>query len=132
MKSSVVQTLIFRERYRHRPYVVLSIVGGALALTLVQMGGELRTIVGSTRFFVSLVVLGSMLPVSNVINERNRQTLPFLMSLPMSVTQYTAAKIVSTVGMFLVPWLALVVASVSLVVGRQDIPNGIKPLQLSS
>lgn len=48
----------------------------------------------------------------------------------MSVTQSTAAKILSTVGMFLGPWLALVVAGVSLVVGRQDIPNGIIPVLL--
>jgi ABC-type Na+ efflux pump permease subunit len=85
-------------------------------------------VLGSTWFFVSLVVLGSMLPVSNVINERKKQTLPFLMSLPMSATQYTTAKLLSTVGMFLIPWAALVVAASSFIAGHRNIPHGVIPL----
>ena len=49
------------------------------------------------------------------------------MSLPISVTQYTTAKLVSTVGMFLVPWVTLVVAAVAFVVGRESMPDGIIP-----
>jgi hypothetical protein len=50
MTRSVVQTLIFRDWDRHRPLILLSIVGGVLALGLVQVGGELPTILGSTWF----------------------------------------------------------------------------------
>src|SRR5262245_8147207 len=128
MRRSVVQTLIFRDWHRHQPFILLSLLGGVLALGLVQVGGELPTILGSTWFFVSLIVLGSMLPVNNVINERKKQTLPFLLSLPISVGQYTAAKLVSTVGMFLVPWTALVVAASSFIAGHRNVPHGIIPL----
>jgi ABC-2 type transport system permease protein len=128
MKGSVVQTLILSDWNRHRWFIALSITGGVLALALVHLGGEIPTILGSTWFFVSLIVLGSMLPMSNVINERKKQTLPFLMSLPISVIQYTAAKILSTVGMFLMPWSALVIAATSLIAVRRDIPNGLIPL----
>jgi ABC-2 type transport system permease protein len=124
MKGSVVQTLIFSDWNRHRSFILLSIFGGILAVALVQWGGELPTVLGSTWFFVSLIVLGSMLPVSNLINERKKQTLAFLMSLPISVRQYTTAKIVSTFGMFLVPWMSLVVTGIFLIVSRRDIPDG--------
>lgn len=127
MKGSVVQTLILSDWHRHRFPIALSIVAGGLGIALLQVGGEMPTIVGSTWFFVALVVLGSMLPVSNVVNERKKQILAFLMSLPLSVSQYTAAKLISTVGMFLVPWLTLVIAGVSFVAGRQSIPDGIIP-----
>jgi len=130
MKDSVVQTLILSDWNRHRFFIMLSILGGGLALGLVAWGGELPTILGSTWFFVSLIVLGCMMPVSNVINERKKQTLAFLMSLPISVAQYTLAKILSTFGMFLVPWLSLIVAGGLLIVGRQDIPDGIIPVLL--
>jgi len=130
MKVSMVRTLILRDLDRHRHYIALSIVGGVVALALIQVGGEAPTILGATWFFISLIVLGSMLPISNVINERKKQTLPFLMSLPLSVIQYTAAKMLSTVGMFFVPWLTLVVAGVSFIVGRRDIPNGIIPVMM--
>src|SRR6185369_8977510 len=122
MKDSVVRALILSDWNRHRFFILLSIFGGILAVALVQLGGELLTVLGSTWFFVSLIVLGSMLPVSNVINERKKQTLTFLMSLPISAGQYTTAKIASTFGMFMVPWLSLVVTAISLIVSRPDIP----------
>jgi ABC-2 type transport system permease protein len=130
MKGSVVRTLILSDWNRHRFFILLSIVGGIFAVGLVEIGGELPAVLGSTWFFVSLVVLGSMLPVSNVINERKKQTLAFLMSLPISVAQYTTAKIVSTMGMFLLPWLSLVVAGVSLIASRQGLPDGMIPALL--
>lgn len=130
MRGSVVQALILRDWDRHKQHILLSIAGGGFALALIQVGGEMGTVVGSTWFFVSLIVLGSMLPMSNFVNERKKQTLPFLMSLPISIGQYTAAKIVSTVAMFLIPWLALVVAAVSFIAGRRNMPNGLIPFTI--
>lgn len=127
MKSGAVRTLILGDLHRHRLYILLSIASGGLALALVQIGGETATVLGSTWFFVALIVLGSMLPVSNIVNERKKQTLAFLMSLPLSVAQYTAAKVLSTVGMFLVPWVSLVAGGLSLIAGRRDIPDGMIP-----
>jgi ABC-2 type transport system permease protein len=124
---SVVRTLILSDWHRHRLLILLSIVGGVLALALVQVGGPLAGVLGSTWFFVSLIVLGSMLPVSNVINERKKQTLPFLLSFPISVRQYTVAKLVSTVGIFMVPWSVLVVAAVTFILSRPGIPDGMVP-----
>jgi ABC-type Na+ efflux pump permease subunit len=98
-----------------------------MAFALIQVGGELPAILGTTWFFIALIVFGSMLPNSNVINERKKQTLAFLMSLPLSATQYTMAKIVSTVGMFLVSWVTLVVAAVSFIVSHPFIPDGMIP-----
>lgn len=125
MKGSVVRTLILSDWNRHRFFILATIFGGILAVAMVQLGGELPTVLGSTWFFVSLIVFGCMLPVSNVINERKKQTLAFLMSLPLSVGQYTTAKILSTFGMFMVPWVSLVVTGLTLIVTRPDIPDGI-------
>lgn len=130
MKGSVVQALIWSDWHRHRAAILFSIVGGGLALALVQFGGEVMSILGATWFFVALIVLGCMMPVSNVVNDRKRQVLPFLMSLPLSITQYTKAKLVSTVGMFLVPWVTLVIGAVSFIAMRKDIPNGMIPILL--
>jgi hypothetical protein len=105
--------------------MLLSVVAGVAALLLIQTGGEFGAVVGSTWFFVSLIVLGCMVPISNVINERKKQTLPFLMSLPLSAVQYAVAKMVSTVGLFFVPWLSLVVAGSVLILSRESIPNGV-------
>src|SRR5262245_30429236 len=128
MKSSLIQNMILKDWQLHRLLIVLSIVGGVGALALLQVRSEALGILGIVWFFVSLIVLGCMLPISNVINERKKQTLPFLMSLPISVRQYTVAKLVSTVGMFLVPWSVLVVAAVTFILSRSDIPDGMVPV----
>jgi hypothetical protein len=127
MKGSVVQTLIIADWYRHRTLILMSIVSGGLALVLIQVGGELPFILGTTWFFTGMIVFGCILPGSNVINERKKQTLPFLMSLPLSISQFTAAKLVSTFGIFFVPWLMLVGTAVAFVAGHKNIPHGVIP-----
>ena len=130
MRGSVVQALILSDLQRHRTLILGSIVSGVLALGLIQVGGELPFILGTILFFTVIIVFGCMLPPSNILNERKKQTLPFLMSLPISAMQFTAAKIVSTVGMFLVPWVALVLAAVAFILGHRDSPHGIVPSML--
>jgi ABC-type Na+ efflux pump permease subunit len=130
MKGSVVQAMILADWQRHRTSILLSIVCGGLALGVIQVGGELPFILGTTLFFTVMIVFGCMLPPSNIINERKKQTLPFLMSLPISAMQFTAAKIVSTVGMFLVPWLTLVLAALAFIFGHRGNPHGVVPVML--
>jgi len=71
-----------------------------------------------------------MLPISAIVNERKKQTLTFLMSLPLSSIQYTAAKLASTLLMFLAPWLALLLCALVLIATRNPAPYGIVPMLL--
>jgi ABC-2 type transport system permease protein len=130
MNGSVIQALILKDWRLHRTHILLSLAGAALALAVLQWRNETAFLLGTVWFFISLIVLGSMLPVSNVINERKKQSLVFLMSLPLSPVQYATSKLVSTIGMFLVPWMALVVAGSTLILIRSDIPNGVVPVML--
>jgi ABC-2 type transport system permease protein len=130
MSDSVIRILILKDWRLHRLHVLLSLAAGGIALAVLQMRSETAFMLGTVWFFVSLIVLGSMLPVSNVINERKKQNLAFLMSLPVSALQYAAVKMVSTLGMFLVPWAALVIGGLTFVLSRGDIPNGFIPLML--
>jgi hypothetical protein len=130
MNASIVRTLILSDLQRHRNLVLLSMLGGGLALVLLQIGGEIPTILGTVWFFMSLILLGSMLPGSNVVNERKKQVVPFLMSLPLSGADYAAAKFASTIGMFLISWLTMVAAVMSVILSRRSIPNGLIPIAL--
>ncbi len=130
MKGSVVRQLILKDWRLHRMQIILSIAGGAAALSVVQIRSEVPFVLGTVWFFIALILMGSMLPSSNIVNERKKQTLPFLMSLPVSALQYTTAKIISTFGMFLILWLALVAGALSLIAKRSDIPHGFIPMAL--
>jgi ABC-type Na+ efflux pump permease subunit len=126
--SSVVQTLILKDWRLNRVLVSLTFAGGILALAILQVRSEVAFTVGAVFFFVALILLASMLPVGNVVNERKKQNLAFLMSLPVSATQYAMAKLVSTIGMYLVPWGALVIAASTFILTRPEAPRGIIPV----
>ncbi len=130
IKGSVVGTLILKDWRLNGPMIILSIIGGVIALMILQLGGATPFVLGSVFFFIALIFCASLLPGSNIVNERKKQTLAFLMSLPISSVQYGTAKLASTLGMFLVPWLTLVGAALWLINVRHALPNGAIPMAL--
>jgi ABC-2 family transporter protein len=98
VRGSVIAHLILKDWRLHRLQISLTVVVGLLALAVLQHGGEVPFVLGSVWYFVATIVLGSMLPFSAIVNERKKQTLAFLMSLPLTSIQYTTAKVVSTLA----------------------------------
>lgn len=129
MSSSVIRQLVLKDWRLHRIQLASSLAAGFAALALFQMKREVPFVLGAVWFFVVLIVLGCMLPVTNVVNERKKQNIAFLMSLPVSAKQYTMSKIASTFGMFLVPWLGLVGCALLLIEAR-GFPHGAIPTAL--
>ena len=130
MTSSVIGHLILKDWRLNRLLISLSMAVGLIALVIAQYAGEVARVLGSVWFFVSLCVLGSMLPASAILNERKKQTLAFVMSLPLSSVQYAIAKALSTSAMFLVPWLTLLISALILIETRHVIPHGTIPMLL--
>ncbi|MGB6947204.1 MAG: ABC-2 transporter permease [Bryobacteraceae bacterium] len=130
MTDSLVGHLIRKDWQLYRNQVYVTMAAGAIALAVVQLRSEPAMVVGGVWFFISLIMVGTMLPLSGIVNERKKQNLAFLMSLPISSTQYTTSKLLSSVGMFLIPWLTLVLAAVLLVEVRGIIPRGAIPMVL--
>ena len=128
MKRSIVPDLIFKDWQLQRLQIILTIAAGLAALLVITRGGEVPFVLGTVWFFVSLIVLASMLPMASIINERKKQNIAFLMSLPVSPIEYTTAKMISTFASFLVPWLLLVAAALSIVVSRHLLPYGTIPV----
>jgi hypothetical protein len=129
MNRSLVRLLIMKDFHFHRLPILLSIVVGVFGLAILRFKG-LTGLFGVIGFFTTLVVFGSMLPQTSVVAERKGQNLAFLMSLPISATQYTTAKLLAALGMFLIPWLTLVAGALWLILGSSDLPNGLIPITL--
>jgi len=130
MKTNVMLQLILKDWQLQRRMIVLTIVAGVAALAILLVGGETPVVVGTVFFFVSMVFCACLLPMQNIVNERKKQTLSFVMSLPVSSARYGAAKLISTVSMFLIPWLALLGAALYVVLVRHSLPNGALPAGL--
>jgi ABC-2 type transport system permease protein len=125
---SIIGRLILKDLRLNRPLISLCIGVGLIALVLAQYAGEVVRLVGAVWFFVSLCVLGSMLPGAAILNERKKQTLAFVMSLPVSSVQYSIAKALSTSAMFLVPWVTLLISALVFIETGHTMPHGIIPM----
>lgn len=127
MKTNVMLQLILKDwRLNSRLITLLTLAGGA-ALALLMFGGK-AVIIGIVFFFVAMIFCACLLPTQNIVNEIKKQTLPFMMSLPLSSAQYGAAKLISTAGMFLISWLALLGAALYMILSRHTLPNGAIPM----
>jgi ABC-2 type transport system permease protein len=129
MRGSIVNQLILKDWRLQRTAILCSVATAVAALGLVPIKKEVPVVIGAVWFFIALILLASFLPAGTILNERKKQNLAFLMSLPVSPMQYTAAKMVSTFGMFLIPWLALLGAA-SLVITVIGLPHGFIPILL--
>ena len=130
MKDQVITRMILKDWQMNLPVIVLSIIGGVVALSVVLIGGQTPFVLGAVFFFVSMVFCASLVPMLNIVNERKKQTLAFIMSLPISPARYGVVKLLSTLGVCLIPWGALVTAALYMILGRHVLPNGTIPIAL--
>ena len=82
MSRSLVRHLILKDFQMHRTSIVFAIIAGVAGLAFLQLKG-LPGLLGIIGFFTTLIVLGSMIPNTSILNERKGRNLAFLMSLPI-------------------------------------------------
>lgn len=130
MTANVSWRLILKDWRLNGPAIVFCVAGGLAALGILLLGGQTAFVLGTVCFFMAMIFGASILPLSNIVGERKKKTLPFLMSLPISPVQYGTTKLVSTLGIFLVQWLTLVAAGLYLILERHALPMGTVPTAL--
>lgn len=130
MNFTLIKRLMFKDWYLQRWPVVASLGGGAVALFLIGNGGTGAFYTGSLLLLTVLVSIGGQLVMANVVNERKEQTLPFVLSLPISHLEYTISKILGVGLLFLVPFLACLLGTVLVILGREAIPDGLVPFSV--
>jgi ABC-type transport system involved in multi-copper enzyme maturation permease subunit len=107
MNTSLVRQLVLKDWYFQRLTIGGYTAGGLIGLAIVCLGTNASFFVGTIVLITCMIAIGIHLAVTTVVGERTEQTLPFIMSLPISPREYTAAKIVANLSIFLLPWLTL-------------------------
>jgi len=130
MRGSVVRQLIWKDWQFGRMGILIVMVWSATALAIVPWGGLNSLVVGGVLFFIPLILMAHILPLAGIGNERKKQNLAFLMSLPISAMQYTTSKLISSLLLFLIPLVTMVSAVVLLVEIRGILPGGWIPVLL--
>jgi len=110
----LVQILVQKDWYFMRKSLAVYLALGAFGLFLISAGSEGTFYAGSVLLVTILISLGIHLVMATVIQERTNQTLAFVMSLPISPREYTMAKVLANLTIFLIPWLILVMGSLAI------------------
>lgn len=130
MNYNLIQKLVLKDWYFQRFTIFGFLLAGLISLVVLSLPGTAWFTAGSILLITVLFTFGSLLVVALTVTERTAQTLPFLFSLPISMKEYTTAKMVSNFFVFLVPWLILVIASFIAITTQQSLPDGLFPFAL--
>ena len=128
MSRSIVMRLVLKDFYLQWPLLAGSLLLGFAMLALALFGGGPITFyVGSVSFLCVLILLNVLLVGGTVAQEKKDRVILFVLSLPVSTTQYAVAKLVSSLLTFLIPFCLLGAAAL-LVIALTPIPHGLIPL----
>ena len=83
--------------------------------------------VGGSALIVALILLNIMLVTASLMSERKEKIRVFMLSMPVSTTQYFVSKLLSSLIGYLVPAALLTIGGV-LVLLETPLPNGFIPL----
>lgn len=125
MLNPMINRLIRKDLYFNRSAIIGYTLAAFVAVGLIGSNRAWATNFGSIGLIMVVIAMGFHMIVQTVVSERTEHTLPFVMSLPISPRQYTVAKLIANLVTFIVPWLIIVVAAVSMILVRSSLPNGL-------
>jgi ABC-2 type transport system permease protein len=128
MNTSILMPLILKDWHLIKIPVLLYWVTGACAIVVALLYGETLGVLSFVIFVFALVVAGVHPIFQLIVSERSDQNLPFIMSLPITIREFTYAKMVVNLAIFSSVWLSLSLASLLIFVGDDGLPGGTLPL----
>jgi ABC-2 type transport system permease protein len=128
MNTYIVRRLILKDWYLNSAlFVAALIIGlGTLVAVAAAKATMLAVILGVVVLATILIGMGAVI-MSSMVNERRQQTLPFVMSLPVSYLEYTTSKIVGCLLIFGALWLALLLGIIATILITPWFPHGLIP-----
>lgn len=128
MNAVMIRHLVAKDWSLLRGPTAAAIAAGAVALALLRWSeSRLVFYVASVLLITVVITIGIYLAFLSVVHERTQGMLPFVMSLPIGVREYTAAKLLSNGLLFLIPWVALGGGTAAVILVRDTVPNGLLP-----
>ena len=127
MNADMVKRLVLKDWYLQRWFIGLGLAGGVVSLGLIATATPAGFYAGSILILTILIGVGAQLSIGGVVGERKSQTLPFVMSLPISARDYTAGKMLASLLIFLALWVPLVAGTLAVILVSPDLPDGVVP-----
>ena len=126
---SMVNAIIRKDWYFNKHTLLLFFILGLVSVTLLSFNNR-AFYIGMVLLLSIVILIGALLVINTVVNERKNQTLAFLISLPITYMDYTKAKMILNLLAYFVVWLILVVGTIGVLYYSEHLPNGLIPYAL--
>jgi ABC-type transport system involved in multi-copper enzyme maturation permease subunit len=123
-RIDMIKLLVIKDLQIYQKQLAAFVAGMILALSLIGMGEPWSFAVGSLLLLVLLISVGSFSIQTLLVAERKEQTVPFIMSLPVTPMDYYWGKLLGSLAIYLMPFTVVAGGSVALVLGT-PLPDGL-------
>lgn len=127
MTRTIVRQLLIKDLRLMGLFTVLWWLLGVGSILLAIFGGRGMEMPSFILFLTALGGAAIHLVMQTIVEERREKTLAFVMSLPVTISQYTRAKVILNLGLFGLVWLSLSAASYIIFIGDDGMPDGNMP-----
>ncbi len=127
MNESILTQLVLKDWRIMQTPVILYWIAGAGAIIVAILGTEILGVASFILFIAALAGAGIHTLMQTIVIERTDQNLPFIMSLPITVKEFTYAKMIVNLLIFGSVWFSLSLASLLIFVGADGMPRGTFP-----
>lgn len=124
--AAMVWKLVVKDWQVYQKQLAGFVAGMLLALGLVGMGTPLMASAGALLLLVQLLVVGTYAIQSSIMAERKLQTVPFIMSLPVTPMDVYWGKLLANLVIYLVPFLLVTGGLLALILSTPR-PDGAVP-----
>jgi len=111
MNRSILGRLIVKDLYLYRWMMIAALLAGAASLLVSNFsrgdGLSSGMNLGMLVFITTVITFGIFVAMTGILKERQDKSHLFVLSLPVSAAQYSAAKVCAALIAFLGPWLLL-------------------------
>lgn len=120
----MIKQLVIKDWQIYQKQFAAYVIGLLIGLTLIGMAKTWAFYAGGLLLLVLLICVGGFAIQTSLLNERKDQTLPFMMSLPITPMTFFWAKVLANVTIYLAPF-TLVAAGTAFLVLFTPLPDGI-------
>ena len=124
--AAMVWKLVVKDWQVYQKQLAGFVAGMLLALGLVGMGTPLMASAGALLLLVQLLVVGTYAIQSSIMAERKLQTVPFIMSLPVTPMDVYCGKLLANQVIYVVPFLLVTGGLLALILSTPR-PDGAVP-----
>ena len=127
MSHSITTELVLKDWRIMRTPTLLYWAAGFAAIIVAVIGGEAFGTISFIMFIAAMAGAGIHCLMATIVVERTEMNLPFIMSLPVTVKEFTQAKLVVNLTIFISVWVTLAAASLLIFIGPDSMPMGTLP-----